>query len=224
MDQYLANSLSKDIGIDVVQIIREWWEMIILRDLFDSPFGNYLVFKGGTALRLAYGSPRFSEDLDFSRIKDFSFESFEKVINDIEKKYEELKIRDCADKFYTFIAQYRVKESWRPMAFSVKIEMSKRIVDEKEKIYNLSMLRSKLSNIEVLGKVIKIDKAYKQKLDAVKTRNAARDVFDIWYLCNTLKIPYKPPKSKLDKKILVRDLRKYLPKKYWKVIDTLGGS
>jgi len=31
-----------------------------------------LTFQGGTALRLCYGSPRFSEDLDFAGGRDFS--------------------------------------------------------------------------------------------------------------------------------------------------------
>jgi len=40
--------------------------MIILKKLYGSDQGKSFVFKGGTALRLAYGSQRFSEDLDFS--------------------------------------------------------------------------------------------------------------------------------------------------------------
>jgi len=37
-----------------------------------------LVFKGGTALRLAYGSPRFSDDLDFSELKTIELKKFQK--------------------------------------------------------------------------------------------------------------------------------------------------
>lgn len=57
-------------GIDRTQVVREYWELIILKGFYESPQGRYLIFKGGTALRLAYGFPRFSEDLDFSLTKD----------------------------------------------------------------------------------------------------------------------------------------------------------
>lgn len=223
MDRHLVDSLSRYVGIDMGQILREWWEVIILRDLFASPIGGNIVFKGGTALRLAYGSPRFSDDLDFSMIKKIPFESFNKVILLIRKKYPELGIRDVADKFYTYIAQYTIKEPWRPLAFSVKIEISKRLIDKKEKVYDLVNLKSQVSNIEALGNVMKIENIYKEKMQAIKTRNEPRDLFDIWYLCNVFKKPFNPPKNKFDKKTLVMSLRKYLPRNYWKAIGALGG-
>ncbi len=223
MDRDLANRLSEEVKIDVGQIVREWWEMVILRDLFSSPIGNSLVFKGGTALRLAYGSPRFSDDLDFSIIERIDFNAFKDVISLIEKRYPELDVKDVADKFYTYIAQYRIRELWRPLAFSVKIEVSKREIDKKEKIYELMNLKSQISNIEALGNVMKIENIYKEKLQAMETRNEPRDLFDIWYLCNIFRKPFVPPKNKFEKKELMQNLRKYLPKNYWKVIDTLEG-
>ncbi|MBS3906484.1 MAG: nucleotidyl transferase AbiEii/AbiGii toxin family protein, partial [Syntrophaceae bacterium] len=70
MEQSIAEQKARELGIDRTQVVREYWELIILRGLYESPQGRYLIFKGGTALRLAYGSPRFSEDLDFSLTKD----------------------------------------------------------------------------------------------------------------------------------------------------------
>ena len=223
MDKTLAARLSGEMKIDIEQIVREWWEVVLLRDIFSSPVGDKLFFKGGTALRLAYGSARFSDDLDFSLIKPFSFKSFKEIVSDIQKRYMELDIRDVSDKFYTYIAQYRVREPWRPLAFSIKIEVSKRLANEKEEAYGLINLRSQASNIEALGNVMKIENIYKDKLRAIEERNEPRDLFDLWYLSNILKKPFNPPRDKFTKKILVRDLRKYLPANYWKVIDTLGG-
>jgi predicted nucleotidyltransferase component of viral defense system len=70
MEQYLARQKALELRIDQTQVVREYWELIVLKGLYESLSGRYLVFKGGTALRLAYGSPRFSEDLDFSLTKD----------------------------------------------------------------------------------------------------------------------------------------------------------
>lgn len=222
MDKDLAVSLSQEARMDIDQIIREWWETVILRDLFASAIGDNLLFKGGTALRLAYGSPRFSEDLDFSMIKKFPFANFKDAILSIEKKYVELKIRDVADKFYTYVAQYRIKEAWRPIAISVKIEVSKRQIDNPDS-YSLITIGSQISNLEALGNVMKIENIYQEKLRALQTRVEPRDLFDLWYLGGVLKKQFRPKAEKFEKRILKRDLRKYLPSNYWKVIDTLGG-
>jgi len=222
MEKELAIRLSEEIKIDVEQILREWWEIVILRDLLSSPIGDNLVFKGGTALRLVYNSPRFSEDLDFSILKKFPFAGFKDAIGLIGKRYSELDIKDIADKFYTYVAQYRIKEPWRPLAMSVKIEVSKRDLIEDSKRYNISAIKSRVSNIEALGNVMTIERIYEEKLDALKTRDAPRDLFDVWYLSGILKIPYKARKVNFDNKTLVRDLRKYLPKSYWRVLDTLA--
>ncbi len=47
-------------------IAREYVQHIFLSELYKLPDSGKLLFKGGTALRIVYGSPRFSEDLDFS--------------------------------------------------------------------------------------------------------------------------------------------------------------
>lgn len=49
-------------------IVREYFQHLFLQDLYQLPNSERLLFKGGTALRIIYGSPRFSEDLDFSLI------------------------------------------------------------------------------------------------------------------------------------------------------------
>ncbi|MEW6675721.1 MAG: nucleotidyl transferase AbiEii/AbiGii toxin family protein [Nitrospirota bacterium] len=64
MEREIAENQAKNLKTDVTQVVREFWETVILKGLFDSPEGKFLIFKGGTALRLVYGSPRFSEDLD----------------------------------------------------------------------------------------------------------------------------------------------------------------
>lgn len=46
-------------------LIREYLQCKILEIIFDSKYANQFAFIGGTALRLIYGSERFSEDLDF---------------------------------------------------------------------------------------------------------------------------------------------------------------
>lgn len=73
-------------------IIREYFQHLFLYQLYVIENAGNLLFKGGTALRIIYGSPRFSEDLDFSifgieprRQRDFIEDVFTAVLAKIEK-------------------------------------------------------------------------------------------------------------------------------------------
>lgn len=47
-------------------LVREYVQHLFLKMLYQLDEAGRMLFKGGTALRIIYGSPRFSEDLDFS--------------------------------------------------------------------------------------------------------------------------------------------------------------
>lgn len=73
-------------------IVREYFQHAFLAELYKLPEAEKVLFKGGTALRIVYGSPRFSEDLDFSlfgipprETKSFVESLFIKVLAEIER-------------------------------------------------------------------------------------------------------------------------------------------
>ncbi len=89
-------------------ILKEYLQYKILNSIFDSDYANKLAFLGGTALRIVYGSTRFSEDLDFDNFalsekefielssiiqKDLSLEGLEVQINTVTKNAYRIKIR-----------------------------------------------------------------------------------------------------------------------------------
>ena len=47
-------------------VVREYFQHEFLSEFYRLHGAEHMYFKGGTALRIVYGSPRFSEDLDFS--------------------------------------------------------------------------------------------------------------------------------------------------------------
>lgn len=49
-----------------LNVAREYCQHLFLRAFYSERGSEHVMFKGGTALRILYGSPRFSEDLDFS--------------------------------------------------------------------------------------------------------------------------------------------------------------
>lgn len=51
-----------------LNIVREYCQHLFLSAFYQRAAASRVLFKGGTALRIIYGSPRFSEDLDFSGV------------------------------------------------------------------------------------------------------------------------------------------------------------
>ncbi len=77
---------------DFPNVVREYFQHLFLSCLYKIEGTENILFKGGTALRVIYNSPRFSEDLDFSifNIKpplqnEFVEDIFIKVLAEIEK-------------------------------------------------------------------------------------------------------------------------------------------
>ena len=67
------------------EALREILQEIVLLGLHDAGFFDHALFYGGTALRILYGLPRFSEDLDFSLMKpdsDFDLRKYEKSVTE----------------------------------------------------------------------------------------------------------------------------------------------
>lgn len=87
---------SKQLGM-----LREFLQCVMLRALHEHHHTNRLAFVGGTALRLIFNLPRFSEDLDFSLVdkKNYDFKTilsnmkhaFAKSKLDVEVKFKEKK-------------------------------------------------------------------------------------------------------------------------------------
>ncbi|MDD4013238.1 MAG: nucleotidyl transferase AbiEii/AbiGii toxin family protein [Candidatus Omnitrophica bacterium] len=59
-------------------MLREYLQYKILETVFSSSYGRGLVFMGGTAIHVAHGLPRFSEDLDFDN-RGLGEEDFRKL-------------------------------------------------------------------------------------------------------------------------------------------------
>jgi predicted nucleotidyltransferase component of viral defense system len=117
MEQLIAEQKARELKIDKVQVVREYWELIVLKGLYESPFGRYLIFKGGTALRLTYSSPRFSENLDFSLTKNGLMGKFSSLIKKIIAPFSDLSLTGLEEKYYTYLAEIKVTPNYLPYSF-----------------------------------------------------------------------------------------------------------
>ncbi len=218
MNKQLAESLQKNLNISQEQIVREEYEMIILKQLFESNLGSLFVFKGGTALRLAYDSPRFSDDLDFSVLKDFTKNELDKILINLTDKYDTLKILDLTQKYYTYFGLFSIKENFLNQAFSIKFEASIRPVNLKKNIdYQLMALSSKVTSLTVLSQVESLSQIEKEKKSISPPR--IRDVFDLWFIGQKTGKAVPMDFSQWKTEEIRRDLFKYLPDKDKRLVE-----
>ncbi|MEA3370007.1 MAG: nucleotidyl transferase AbiEii/AbiGii toxin family protein [Campylobacterota bacterium] len=84
---------------DLVNALKEVFQEIALLGLYHGGFFEKAAFYGGTALRILYGLPRFSEDLDFTLLQKSSDFDIEQYFSSIVDEFEALGIKiDIAKK------------------------------------------------------------------------------------------------------------------------------
>lgn len=217
MDKQIAIKKQQELGISIPQIVREEYEMILLNRIFESDFGNNLVFRGGTALRLAYKSPRYSDDLDFTQFVNIKESDFKKWCKETEKAVPNLKLSEALQKYYTLYAQFKIIDPALENAIAVKVEISRRKGEwVKEKDYALLTLASEITPITVFAQVATLKQIKKEKLSISPMR--IRDVFDLWFINQRLNEPVAMDFSDFSAREIKQDLHKLLPKKQWQLI------
>jgi predicted nucleotidyltransferase component of viral defense system len=212
--------IGRELRINPEMATREYWELLVLRRLFESVIGDRLLFKGGTALRLAYGSPRFSDDLDFTQTQSISSEEFRVAVGRIVQDYPQCILTDLAAKRNTLLAEIKVSDPALARPFRIVIEVSRRKLTNSGR--ELRLLTSPCSPITVLASVAGMESIWGDKLQAICTRNSPRDLFDLWYLSQKLGRVLPESLPRIDRRILRRDLRTYLPAAYYPVVEELA--
>ena len=141
----------------------------ILRDIYsDTELAGSLGFKGGTALMLFYGLPRFSTDLDFDLINKEKEQVVFKKVHIILLKYGT--IYDEALKFFgpVIVLNYGTGER------KLKIEISNRNYGSRYEVKNYHGINMKVKVLPYM---------FAHKLCALLDRKiiAGRDIFDCWF-------------------------------------------
>ncbi len=222
MNENQLNQYSKEFGIARDQILREEAEMDILSELSKNKISANLLFYGGTALRLAYGSPRYSEDLDFLVMKKLGFSEFKIFAENLIIQHANWKITDLKDKRKTMFALINISEDKLKHLFSIKIEVHKPDITAGLE-YELALIKSPFSIAEPLLLTPTLKELKKLKEQALKGRKKGRDIFDLWYIAHALRENFAMPENTPDykKREFMNELRVFLPKKYYPVINQL---
>lgn len=222
MDNEQQTKLTKEMGIATEHVLREEAEMRFLHELSQDKLGAKVAFYGGTAMRLAYQSPRFSEDIDLITLKPVLFSEFKKFIQTVLTKNTAWELRDMKDKRQTMFAFILIKDSGLKHNFSIKIEVHK----PTKKINldcKLSLLKSPTSIFEPLLLVPTLEELKKLKEAALLDREKPRDIFDLWFIAQTLRTPFILPDkiTHYTQHEFKNELQKFLPRKFYVVITQL---
>jgi len=200
-------------------ILKEYLQFKILKSIFDSQYARKLAFLGGTALRIIYGSTRFSEDLDFDNfdLRESEFIDLSKVIqSDLALEGLEVEISIVTR------SAYRIKIRIPKLLFDTGLSPmhDQKIliqVDTVPQNFSYEPEKPLLNKFDVFTQinVVPKDLLFAQKIYAAVNRKRAmgRDFFDIVFLHG---IGAKPNFEYLKKNIQIDkqpDLKKFLLEK-----------
>jgi len=205
-----------------VNALREYFQHLFLYYFYKQPQTNSIFFKGGTALRFIYKSPRFSQDLDFSANLSGSAEIEEiltQTLAEIEKEgtptdLQEAKVTSGG---YLIIILFQ-----KDPAVAIQVEISFRGGDSRGELTTIA--NDFIPNYTVLGLVQ--DQLVDEKIQALSARKKPRDFYDLYFILRANLLP--PQKKSILPQVLAalrqadinfeNELKEFLPKTHWVII------
>ena len=168
-------------------IIREYFQHIFLSEFYKLPDSEKMLFKGGTALRIIYGSSRFSEDLDFSLfgvkpadVKQFVEELFANVLVIIERSGIHIELdgkSDATSGGYIGAATFKILD-YQPIGVEINISArnGREINGEVDSVANDFVPTYTLVHLPQ-------DELVEEKVfGALRQRKKPRDFYDLYFI------------------------------------------
>ena len=212
-----------------INVLREYIQNLFLSYFYQQKDAENFLFKGGTALRIAYGSPRFSEDLDFSGIKNGG--TYEKVIE------RTIYLISQSGEIDVDISDSKSTSGGWLSSFAFDLHGTKiRILNEvsyrnKESSGDFTLVTSDFIppyKAFILDPRILVE----EKIAALTSRKKARDVFDLYFILRNAGLrkfydPAKKPEiisilNKMDNSEISKGLSEFLPESYHVLLKNLA--
>ena len=172
-----------------LNIAREYAQHLFLSGFYQQAGTEQVMFKGGTALRLVYGSPRFSEDLDFSgfgvRVK-----SIEDWVADASSGIEQAGVPVSIEESKQTSGGYLsiLILSIAGQQISIQMEVSLR---RKNGLKGRGVLVSSDLVPAYVATLLPEDALVEEKLMALINRGKPRDFYDCYFMLRRNMIPLK---------------------------------
>ncbi len=196
--------LSKKHKTNDSTILREYAQLYFLSRLYNFTQSQKIFFKGGTAIHLIYGSPRFSEDLDFTvELSKTEFQKFIKTLfsaisNEVPVKFKERKTLTGKK----FLLTWQSKIVSYPIFISLDFSFREKIIYKTKSIIKTDFPVLFYSYIYHPTK----KELLAEKVRALLTRKAGRDLYDIWFLLSQ--------KAEVDQDLILQKLKYYQINKF----------
>jgi hypothetical protein len=202
---------------------REYFQHLFLSYFYQQPATDQIYFKGGTALRIIYNSPRFSEDLDFSSVtRDLSIieEAILSTLTAISRENINVALSEATltSGGYLAIVTFQANDE----SIAVQLEISLR---KGEKRGEAMMITSDLIPAFMII-ALERDQLVYEKIQALLSRKKARDFYDLYFI---LRANLLPPERRaiLTRALEVlkasninfeKELKEFLPRSQWVII------
>ena len=163
----------------VLNIRREYVQHLFLSYFYQLSTTSHVFFKGGTALHLIYGNPRFSEDLDFSsrlrhrgRIEDV----LQNTLKEVEREGIEVEIEEAKETTggYLAIIGFKVLSD----KVTLQLELSYRNSDQQGEV--ITVVNDFIPPYTIVA--LKREQLIGQKIQALISRQKARDFYDLYFI------------------------------------------
>lgn len=156
---------------------------VALKAISESELARHVVFKGGTAIRKTYfNEARFSEDLDFNALDVDKTECLRLLKKTLEDKTIEGVIFQKVEEEKTPAGLKASIKYVGPLVHAQRIRFDfnfrENLVDKPERRQLLDSY--KLGFAELL--VLSLEEIFSEKLHALGSRSAPRDLYDVWFL------------------------------------------
>ncbi|SRR5258708_1139296 len=206
-----------------LNIQREYFQHLFLSYFYQQPKSQNIFFKGGTALRIIYDSPRFSQDLDFNsafiNLKEIESLVLE-TLSQMEKENIKFNLEEGKPTTGGFLGLISFKGFTNPL--TIQLDISQR--DEEKKGEVVSITGDFVPAYNLIS--VTRHQLVFEKVRALLERKKPRDFYDLYFILR--KGLLKPEeKSILPQALNIlkeseinfeAELKEFLPKSHWMII------
>lgn len=205
-----------------INVLREYYQHLFLSYFFQQTQTNNIFFKGGTALKILYKSPRFSEDLDFSANLSNKEEVEQVLIQTLDQIEKEGTSTDYAEATSTSGGYRATLFFQKEPTVKIDLEISLR---QGEKEGELITVQSDFIPTYTVFALLQ-DQLVDEKIQALLARKKPRDFYDLYFILRANLLPAQK-KSVLPQTFnalkdsdinFEKELKEFLPRSHWAII------
>lgn len=204
-----------------LNVKREYFQHLFLFYFYQQPQASNICFKGGTALRIIYQSPRFSQDLDFNA-ESFSIKTIEEILLDtlsqIQKENVNVNIQESKKTSGGYLAIIDFANK-----ISISLQISFRGGETKGEVVTIPNDFIPVYTVLALS----ADHLVREKTQALFDRKKPRDFYDLYFILRDPRLRPSLPKDQLSKALKILqaldinfefELKQFLPRSHWMII------